>query len=258
MTTHGYSDAFAPIYDQLWGGWAIQLAPRIRQFLESLPNASQRRSLLDVCCGTGQLARHFLDNGYRVIGLDASAAMLRQAALNIQPYLDAGTARLVQGDAACFTFDERVNIVVSTYDSLNHLPDLAALRSCFQSAWDILADDGVLLFDLNTHHGMEGWRSTAIEDSPELMLISRGQFDEANGYASLHVTGFKLTPSGLYERFEETAHNTLFDLEQVRKLLVDDGWRHVYLAATSDLTQPAANPERERRIFFIASKPGVS
>jgi len=225
-----------------------------------LPNAAQRRSLLDVCCGTGQLARHFLDNGYRVIGLDGSEAMLRQAAVNIEPYTQSGSglARLIQGDAASFTLDEKVSIVVSTYDSLNHLPDIEALHSCFRSAWNTLAGDGMFLFDLNTRHGMEGWQSTAIEDSPELMFVSRGQFDPAARQASLHVTGFVRTESGLYQRFEEIAHNTLFDLDQVRQLLVDDGWCDVYLAATADLTQPAADPERERRIFFIARKPGVS
>jgi hypothetical protein len=123
------------------------------------------------------------------------------------------------------------------------------LHGCFRSAWNTLTDDGMFLFDLNTRHGMEGWQSTAIEDSLELMFVSRGQFDPTSGQASLHVTGFVRTENGLYERFEEIAYNTLFDLDQVRQLLVDDGWQDVYLAATADLTQPAADPERERRIF---------
>jgi hypothetical protein len=101
---------------------------------------------------------------------------------------------------------------------------------------------------------MQGWQSTAIEDRPELMFVSRGTFDPEARLASLHVTGFKRMANGLYERFEETAYNTLFDLEQVRKLLVDAGWSDVYLAATADLSIPAADPERERRIFFIAHK----
>jgi SAM-dependent methyltransferase len=225
-----------------------------------LPNAAQRRSLLDVCCGTGQLARDFLDNGYRVIGLDASKAMLRQAAANNEPYTqsESGQAQFVQGDAANFALDEKVDIVVSTYDSLNHLSSIEALHGCFRSAWNTLTDDGMFLFDLNTRHGMEGWQSTAIEDSLELMFVSRGQFDPTSGQASLHVTGFVRTENGLYERFEEIAYNTLFDLDQVRQLLVDDGWQDVYLAATADLTQPAADPERERRIFFIARKSRAS
>lgn len=180
--------------------------------------------------------------------------MLHEAAANNAPYLESGQARLVQGDAASFTLDEKVDIVVSTYDSLNHLPNEDALQSCFRSAWKVLNDDGVFLFDLNTRYGMQGWQSTAIEDRPELMFVSRGAFDPEARLASLHVTGFRRVANGLYERFEETAYNTLFDLERVRKLLADDGWSDVYLAATSDLSIPCAEPERERRIFFIARK----
>lgn len=258
LATTGYSEGFAPVYNLQWGGWATQLAPRIRRFFEGLPNAARRKTLLDVCCGTGQLARHFLDTGYRVIGLDLSEPMLHEAAANIAPFLESGLARLVQGDAANFTLDEKVDIVVSTYDSLNHLPNVEALQGCFRSVWNVLNDDGFFLFDLNTRYGMQGWQSTAIEDSPELMFVSRGTFDPEARHASLHVTGFKRTPSGLYERFEEIAHNTLFDLEQVRKLLMDAGWSDVYLAATADLSVPVAEPERERRIFFIARKGGLS
>ncbi|MCL4505702.1 MAG: class I SAM-dependent methyltransferase [Chloroflexi bacterium] len=250
-----YSSGFAPIYNAKWGGYAIVLAPRIRAYYEGLPIGAANRTVLDVACGSGQFARHFLQNGYRVIAFDSSEAMLREAASNVAAYIPTGQVRLFQGDAADFTIDERVGLAVSTYDALNHLDDLAALRSCFRCVYDVVVDDGVFIFDLNTRAGLLGWNSSAIEDSPELMLISRGRFDEAARRADIHITGFVRTASGLYERFEEKAYNMLFDLGDVKKALEDAGWRDVYLASNIDLAVPLAEPEQERRVFFIAHKP---
>jgi len=191
-----------------------------------------------------------------VIGLDLSEAMLREAAANTSQYLQTGQARFIQGDAAHFTLGETVGMAVSTYNSLNQLADIAALEGCFRSVWNALVAGGVFLFDIHTRTGLQSWNSTAIEDSPELMLVSHGKFDPAAGQAFLHVTGFARTENGLYERIEQIAHNTLFDLEEIRALLLALGWRDVYLASGADLSRPVADPENERRVFFIARKPG--
>ncbi|NIN99288.1 MAG: methyltransferase domain-containing protein, partial [Anaerolineae bacterium] len=93
---------------------------------------------LDVCCGTGQLAIYFLERGYKVVGIDLSENMLRYAQESAAQYIGRGQARFLQADAADFTLDERFGLVVSTFDSLNHLPDENALRSCFQSVYAVL------------------------------------------------------------------------------------------------------------------------
>ena len=40
--------------------------------------------------------------------------------------------KLLVGDASNFVLDERFGLVVSTYDSLNHLEDEFALQKCFR------------------------------------------------------------------------------------------------------------------------------
>ena len=55
-----YSASFARLYNLRWGGFAQRVAPIIRDLYESTPLGKVNRSLLDLCCGTGQLAVHFL------------------------------------------------------------------------------------------------------------------------------------------------------------------------------------------------------
>lgn len=245
-----YGSIFARIYNERWVNFAQHIAPLIQQYYESLDQ--RPKTLLDVCCGTGQLARHFLDAGYRVVGIDLSADMLEQARANTAGYITAGQADFLQKDAAAFTLDEQFGLVVSTFDALNHLPDECALRGCFESVRNVLISGGMFIFDLNTRAGLlQHWNGIHIEDSPELMLVNRAIYDGGDK-AYTRITGFVPTPDELYERFEETFYNTAFVIADVQNMLLETGFKTVHCAEMHDLTIPVEDPESLRRVYFVA------
>jgi SAM-dependent methyltransferase len=250
----GYRPGFARVYNLRWTNFAQQAAPRIRAFYESTLLGHENHTLLDLCCGTGNLLLHFLDQGYQGTGLDLSEAMLGYARENAAAYVLTGQARFVQGNAADFSLDEQYGLVVSTFDALNHLPDMAALRGCFQSVYHHLLPGGVFVFDLNTRVGLRRWAGINIEDSTDLMVVVRGVFDAENGRALTYVSGFFAVEGGLYERFEETAYNIAFDLAEVETALRETGFGAVRFARLQDLDTPVPEPESEPRIFIIAEK----
>ncbi len=250
-----YNEAFAKIYNMLWHEFARSIAPRIREFYESASGERVNIFLLDVCCGVGHLAQHFLENGYDVTGLDASPAMLHYAQENTQSYIDQGRARYVEGDAADFTLDRRFGLAVSTFDALNHLPDMDALRGCFRSVFAVLSGDGWFIFDLNTRRGLEHWGGISVVERDDLVLMTRGVVIEGPSRAYTRISGFlKLADSGLYERFEQTTYNTLFDLVEVRASLLDAGFRSVHFASANNLVASLNAPEEEPRVFIVARK----
>lgn len=249
-----YNESFARIYNLRWSYFALNNAPRLRAFYEATPVGEENRHLLDLCCGTGQLALHFLDHGYQVTGLDLSEAMLDFARSSAAPFIVAGEARFVQGDAANFELDEQFGLVVSTFDALNHLPDFTALKGCFLSVYPVLVEGGLFIFDLNTPEGLRRWSGISVEDIPELMLVTRAVFDEASGKAYMRISGFIAVEDGLYERFEETAYEVAFNLAAVKDALLQTGFRNVNFARLPDLSDPVEQPDRETRIFIIAEK----
>ncbi len=254
-----YSQAFARAYNMRWTHFASAVAPRILDFYErsageSALASSTGKSVLDVCCGTGQLALYFLEKGYRVTGIDASAGMLSYARENTAAYAQEGRARFEQADAAHFSLGERYGLVVATFDALNHLENLATLRQCFESVYPVLADDGFFIFDLNTRAGLLRWNNIGIEDDEEVLIISRGLYIEQDLRAWVRITGFIRNADGLYERFEETAFNTVFEMDAVRAALCQAGWRTIHFARSQDLATPVADPEQEARVFCIARK----
>lgn len=247
-----YRAAFAKIYNLRWGGFARQAAPLLRAFYEA--QGGLERSLLDLCCGAGHLGLHFLEHGYRVTGLDLSAPLLEAARENARPYLENGQAFYVQGDAAAFDLPEQFGLIASTFDALNHLPDFESLKSCFRCAARACAEKGWFIFDLNTRIGLLRWNGISVEDSPELMLVTRGIYDGTGERAWTHISGFLQTENGLYERFEETVYNTVFDMEAVQAALLEAGFKEAYPTRMQSLGTALDEPEKEGRVFFAARK----
>ena len=249
-----YGPTFARVYNLRYTTFVQDVAPRILSYYERAPIAQANKSLLDICCGTGQLAVYFLERGYRVTGLDLSEHMLRYARENVAPYVESGQARLVHADASDFSLDEQFGLAVSTFDALNHLESEQALRQCFQCVFAALVPDGYFIFDLNTRAGLMRWNNMSVNDDEQITIITRGVYDGQSDRAATRITGFIRNPDGLYERFEQTAFNTAFDLQRVRAALLDTGWRHVHFARVQDLAAPIDEPEREGRAFIVANK----
>jgi SAM-dependent methyltransferase len=254
--SQAYGGPFARLYDLRWAEFAKETAPVLREFhlRTAAPHLPLR--LLDLCCGTGQLARHVLDAGFAVTGVDLSAEMLERARANAGPHLASGAATFVQADATDFELPERFGLVVSTYDALNHLPDLAALRSCLASAAEVTLPGGRFLFDLNTRSGLYRWNGTVVYEEVDAFVVQRSHY-EGGGRAETLLTGFVPgSDPGHYERFDEAVYNTVFDLADVATLATETGWDECYFARLDDLDTPLSDPELEGRVFVVATRGG--
>ena len=248
-----YGPGFAQVYNKRWSGFARQVAPFLCDFYAATPLSQHNRLILDLCCGTGQLAAYFLERGYGVVGLDLSTAMLHYACENAHPYLATGQARFVQADATAFTLPERFGLVVATFGALNHLPDLAALQRCFQCVAEVAA--GYFIFDINTRLGLRRWHSVEVDDSREDMtIVNHGIYAVDSARAWLKVTGFVRNADGRDEPVAHTTYNTIFAMQDVAAALTAAGWHDVYFARLDDLTTPLADPEQEGRVFVVARK----
>jgi len=248
-----YGKAFACVYDAKSSAFAKQVAPFLLDFYAATAIGRENRSVLDLCCGTGHLALYFLERGYRVVGIDLSEHMLYFAEEKARRYIEGDQARFVIGDASAFVLEERFGLVVSTYDSLNHLEDEGSLRRCFQCVSAV--SEGFFIFDLNTRSGLRRWNGIQVdESSDDALIVTRGIYDGQGDKAWTKISGFFRMPNGLYEHFEETVFNTVFAMETVRQALLDVGWRNVHFARIQDLNTPLLEPEKEGRVFVVARR----
>jgi SAM-dependent methyltransferase len=133
-------EALAPFYDAMQGDRA-EHAAYLRSLIEKHhPGA---KTVLELACGTGSILKQ-LQPHYQVAGLDLSERMLEIAAEKLPE------VRLVHGDMTQTQLDEKFDVVLCVYDSINHLLDFAEWEAVFDRARDHLHDRGVFIFDINT------------------------------------------------------------------------------------------------------------
>jgi SAM-dependent methyltransferase len=251
-----YGESFARVYNDYWSFFARRMAPKLLELLgkSDVPETAGR-TVLDVCCGTGQLAAELLAHGYEVIGIDLSEPMLRYARTNNVQAVEAGRATFTVQNASSFSVDRPCAYAVSLYDALNHLPEESALRGCFESVYSALSARGLFVFDLNTAKGLARWNGIDIEDSDEVTIINRGIYAEGAARAFTSITGFVRRPDGAYDRFREVVYETVFASERVRAMLAEAGFVDAYVADSDDLTTPTDHENALGRAFYVCRKP---
>ena len=247
-----YSRPFARAYHLRWGGFARQAAPHLLDFYGQTSAGRQQLPVLDLCCGTGLVTLGFLEHGYPVTGLDLSAPMLAYARENCAAFAD--RAQFILADAANFALKPHFGLAVSTYDALNHLPDLPALQSCLRAVAAAVVPSGWFIFDLNTRLGLHRWNVTSVDDGDDSIVLTRSSFDGSGERAWLNITGFLRQPDGRYERFDERVYNTIFEIQTVLWILLNQGWASAHAARLGDLHTPLSEPEQEERVFVVAQR----
>jgi SAM-dependent methyltransferase len=129
----------AAVYPLLYAGkpYAREAAAVDALIRARLPAA---REVLELGCGTGLHAALLARRGYRVTGLDRSAAMLARA----RP---ARGVRLLRGDLRSARLEGAFDAVVSLFHVFSYLSGPRELRAALRTAARHLRPGGVLVFD---------------------------------------------------------------------------------------------------------------
>lgn len=249
-----YGKAFARVYNQMFGSFSLKVASRIMNYYREKEIYKSNKNVLDVCCGTGQLALEFLKNDYRVTGIDLSPYMISYARENTRDYENKSAINFIEEDATNFNLKREYGLAVSIYDAINHLENIKALKGCFKSVYNCVVRGGYFIFDINTRIGLQNWNGTRITDKEDILLILKGIFDRDRNEAITRISGFIKEKDNYYSRFEEIVYNYAYPLAEVKKILQETGWSHVNFSLIEDLNKNIEEPEKEERIFIIAQK----
>jgi hypothetical protein len=150
--------------------------------------------------------------------------------------------------------DGRFGLATSTFDSLNMLQSLAALKSCFGYVRRVLSDDGMFVFDLMTRRGFwQDYNSVWVADTQDELYVFKSVYDGGDK-AATRITGF-VREGGRWQRFEELRTPTLFPPPVVVDALQAAGWARPWVARLDDLGSPLADPEEFDRVWFVAINP---
>ena len=107
---------------------------------------SKRQSILEVACGTGRVGIRLAKEGVRVVGLDLSAGMLKEAASKSKGMTN---IRWVKGDMCSFNLGETFGLALITGHAFHNLNNAADQAACLESIHRHLLPDGRLVIHLD-------------------------------------------------------------------------------------------------------------
>jgi SAM-dependent methyltransferase len=243
-------DPFAWLYNRHWGTTFMSTALTVLNEL-LLPRLAPGARILDLCCGTGQLAHILSTQGYRITGLDGSENMLyfaRQNAPGVEFLLD---------DARSFEVQTRFDGVYSVFDSLNHILSIEEMTAAFRHVIDDLEDEGWFLFDLNLEPGFQSdWNGVygIVED--DCVCVQRCHYNWETKIATYDSTLFRLEDQ--WRRSDFTLLQRSYAEGEVLAALEAVGFTDAFAYGYNKERGLTKLWPSAPRAFFICRRPGVS
>jgi ubiquinone/menaquinone biosynthesis C-methylase UbiE len=246
--------AVAPLYDHLmhdvpYAGWAEYLHEILTV------HGAAPKSVLEVACGTGNMAEKLHEEGMRVTGIDIAPGMIAEAR---RKAAEAGLeiAYHVQDVAELDLPGETFDLCVSLFDSLNYVVDPARLAVGMRRVFEHLRPNGLFVFDLNAEYALRN----KFFDQNNVSSDDRLKYDWVSDYDPKTrlcrvVMLFRLTePDGAVREFEEIHWQFAYREQEICEMLAAAGFTGIatYQAYSLRGTSPTSD-----RIFYVARRPGT-
>lgn len=239
-------EAFAAVYNdfnhsndyEMWLG---------RSLLPELQKHGLREggSALDVGCGTGRAFQPLLQRGWQVQGCDLSPAMLELAA---QAGGDSVTLQVA--DMRDLPHLGDFDLVLSLNDSVNYLLGDEDLVLALAGMKANLAEDGLLLFDVNSRSTyMEGYAAVREVEHNGSRWVWTGRGEVAPSIFEAEITGDRIEPIEHLERFRPEAEV----LQAMRATGLQPLATYGMSEADGEVVLATPDEDRDYKLIFIGA-----
>ncbi len=236
-------DCFAYFYNKYW---TINAPLYLEKALDILllEKLEEKAHILDVCCGTGNVAGLLSERGYNMTGLDGSKLMLDYAKEN------APAVEFVQADARDFNLGRKFQAITCLFDSINHLLSKDDVLLVFKNIYEHLEENGIFVFDTNSLSSSEDVDLSdfsAVEEQE--VFISQGSYNSIEKLITYFLTAF-VKENNKWERYDNKIYERYYEGELLISILKKAGFRNTAYTYGADIEiEPF-----EDRVFFTAWK----
>lgn len=209
--------------------------------------SNKKSSILEIGCGTGNVAIDLKKRGYEITGLDVSHEMLliaeenaRKAGVNI-PFIcqDISEAKILKN----------VDIALSVCDVINYIAP-EKLKKSFKMIYDLLKPKGVFLFDISSPYKLKHILGDNIffEDLENMTYIWVNELEKDR--VKMDITIF-LKENDLFRRSDESHLQYIHDEKTIMNILNQCGFKFIKVY---DCFSKNDIEEKSERFQFLAKK----
>lgn len=240
---------FANIYDELI--YEDIDYDEISEKIISLSNENniEFEDYLDLACGTGNVGVRVGKYFKNMYAVDLSNDMLNIAFEKFKQ--NKIKAKVICQDMSELSLNHKFNLITSVLDSTNYITEEEDLFNYFKRVYDHLKDDGLFIFDINSHYKLSEIMGNNIYtySSEDVFYTWENTFED--NILNMFLTFFVKNENNLYERFEEEHFEKAYQEKDIEDILNEIGFNILgKFCGYSDL-KPDNNSER---ILYVLRK----
>ena len=241
---------FAQYYDRLianvdYGARADYFCAMIRKH-----SSVQNGLLLDLCCGTGNLAFPLADRGWDVIGVDGSEEMLSLASQKLMEYTGERRPMFLCQQMQELDLYGTVDICICALDSINHVTDIREIERVFQRLSLFIESGGLFIFDANTlyKHSKVLDGSTFVYDEDDVYCVWQNSPCVENT-VDISLDFFEPIGDNKYRRYNESFSERAYTTEEFLQAGKKAGFELISVYHADSFSPP--RPDSERLVYVM-------
>lgn len=211
--------------------------------------AKGQENILELACGTGDLAVKFAEEGYQVTGLDLSEEMLTIAS---QRGIAADVSiQWIQGDMLDLKEIGTYQAVTCYSDSLCYMKNAEDVAKVFQGVYDLLEKNGTFIFDVHSTYQIDQvFPEYSFHDQTEEFAFLWDSYPGEAAHSIEHFLTFFVKKGELFERFDELHQERTYSLAVYQEMLKEIGFQFEIFSDFED----ESPKENSTRWFFVCHK----
>ncbi|WP_079708439.1 class I SAM-dependent DNA methyltransferase [Paraliobacillus ryukyuensis] len=238
------------------------------QFMESAPyqqwvaftqtiiatHLSSARSIIDLGCGTGEIAVQLAQNHYQVTGVDMASDMLSIAHQKAMAHHL--SLQWVEQDITALEVPANYDVAVSYCDVINYVTTEEQVNQVFTNVYQTIREGGLFLFDFHSLRHVEqdlvgNTFAEMYDDMGYVWFCDAGEIDGE----MYHDLTFFVQDQQQYDRFDEHHHQRTFPTDMYIQWLQHTGFSIVGICADFDTTFiTPKQADAAERVFVICKK----
>ncbi len=236
----------APIYDQYMSHVRYQEWTQFVLDTYQEVKGCKPQKILELACGTANIACRLVEQGYDVLGEDISQQMLSIA--KAKPH----HPRLQLGDMLEKAGDTGFDLSLLMFDSLNYLANQKQIAQLLLATHHRTTSGGLFIFDVSTlrncQDNFDGLLDYQKDEQQFVMQecylqedtqVTNFHFFQKNGY--------------LYDSFVETHQQKIYSAQTLINLIAKSPWQLKGVYSQGKLISPT-QADQAQRLFFVLGK----
>jgi ubiquinone/menaquinone biosynthesis C-methylase UbiE len=204
---------------------------------------SKPETVLELACGTGNIAIRLSERGYSCTGLDISESMLTLAGEKASA--KGLSIPFVLQDMGNLDYKKKSDVVLCLCDGINYMTEKDDVIDLFGNVAGIIKPGGVFIFDISSEYKLSTILGNNLyaENKPEISYIWENYYDERKKLVDMVLTFFG-KEGELYSKHEEFHIQRAYGVDELKEMLLREGFGKIEIYETLTFDGPVRESER--------------